>query len=118
MTKSRYADYPDHPLRDVPQDVLTAARLHMREIYKLGDLRCDPDMVDPIADSVILAVVELGYKIVRDFKCPAIIHAGPGHQSIWHCERTDAHGIDDEHYAKTYPEYEWTGADAFAEYWG
>lgn len=41
-----------HPLADVPQVILDAARGALREAAELGDV--DPSMADPIADAVVI----------------------------------------------------------------
>lgn len=48
-----YRDYADHPLHDVPQDVLDAARACLQEAVVWRDL--DPDDVQPLADAVVMA---------------------------------------------------------------
>jgi hypothetical protein len=54
VTASRYAAYPEHPLRDVPQETLDVAREALRE----GVITKDVDEVacDPLADSVVQAL--------------------------------------------------------------
>jgi hypothetical protein len=49
------------------------------------------------------------------FRCEAVIHTGPGHQSKHRCTRTDPHPIDGDHYV-TQTVHEWTGPQAYAEY--
>ena len=55
MSRTRYADYPDHPLREIPQAVLDAARAAVSEAAGAGDV--DPEQIEPIADAVVLAVL-------------------------------------------------------------
>jgi len=50
----------------------------------------------------LLVFIEYNY----EFKCPAIIYGGPGHQSRHTCDRNNPHSIDDTHY-NDYG-YEWT----------
>lgn len=50
-----YARYPDHPLHGVPDEVLVAARLRMAEIAEHEHL--DWDMVGPLADSMVMAIL-------------------------------------------------------------
>jgi hypothetical protein len=58
-TRSRYTDYPDHPLRDVPQAVLDVARKSVGELVPYKEI--DAEMVDPIADAVVAQLAEHGY---------------------------------------------------------
>lgn len=51
------------------------------------------------------------------YTCPAVIHTGPGHQSKHRCTRRDPHPLEGEHYV-TEVVHEWTGPEAYAEYWG
>ncbi|HWI67099.1 MAG TPA: hypothetical protein VNS88_01750 [Nitrospiraceae bacterium] len=51
------------------------------------------------------------------FKCEAVIHTGPGHQSNHNCNRSDPHSIDGDHYVMEVV-HEWTGPEAYADYWG
>ena len=55
MTNSRYDAFPNHPLCGVPQEILDAARHVMSEAAASNDV--DPDMVDPIADSVVMGLL-------------------------------------------------------------
>jgi len=48
-----YRDHPDHPLHDVPQDVLDAARACLQEAAQWGGVH--PDDVQPLADAVVMA---------------------------------------------------------------
>ena len=59
MTSSRYADFPDHPLRDVPQSVLDVARKPVRDAAEYKDV--DPEMADSIADAVVAQLAQHGY---------------------------------------------------------
>jgi hypothetical protein len=56
---SRYAAFPDHVLANVPQKVLDVARKVLAEAAESHDV--DVAMADPIADSVVAALVEAGY---------------------------------------------------------
>lgn len=58
---TRYDDYPDHPLYRVSQDVLDVARRAMNEVAEYKDV--DPDMAEPIADSIVMAFILAGYEI-------------------------------------------------------
>lgn len=54
-----YDDYPNHPLAGVPQEVLDVARRVLTDAITWHDV--DPHFAKPIADSVVLALVEAGY---------------------------------------------------------
>lgn len=60
---TRYDDYPEHVLYGVPQDVLDVARRAMEGPVVWKDV--DPDMAEPIADSIVAAFIEAGYEIRR-----------------------------------------------------
>lgn len=49
---TRYADHPDHPLCNVRQEVLDAARHAMAEAADAKDVT--EEMVNPIADMVVM----------------------------------------------------------------
>lgn len=49
---TKYHEYPDHPLYRATQSVLDAARRAMQEAADAKDVH--PDMVDPIADMVVM----------------------------------------------------------------
>lgn len=119
MTKSRYGDFPNHPLRFVPQELLDVVRDALLEVEETGDIQLEADMRWPIADSLVQAVVEAGWNFRPPKDCEAVIHHGPGHQSKTRCElwsqyhETDEHG-DDVHYANTLGYVlEWTGNPGF-----
>lgn len=54
-----YQDYPDHPLANVPEEVLECARKVLREAVVYNDV--DADQAEPIADSVIIELVKAGH---------------------------------------------------------
>lgn len=54
-----YAAYPDHPLHGVPQRVLELARAEVRTAALWRDVVTDPDMIDPLADAIVAAVLAL-----------------------------------------------------------
>lgn len=54
-----YDDYPNHPLAGVSQDVLNVARSVVRDAFDWGSL--DRDDAEPLADSVVSALVQAGY---------------------------------------------------------
>lgn len=49
-----------------------------------------------------------------EFKCPAFVYAGPGHQSRHTCEDSHPHPIEGEHRDFL---YEWVGTSVEEEYW-
>jgi hypothetical protein len=53
---------------------------------------------------------------VVDFKCPAVMYHGPGHQSGTRCERRDPHELTDEHFALNpmKPGFTWYSAEEYA----
>lgn len=51
----RYAAYPDHPLTNVPLEVLDAARKVMFDAAIWKDVA--PGMADPLADAVVIALL-------------------------------------------------------------
>ncbi len=55
--------------------------------------------------------------MTEPFRCEAVIHTGPGHQSTHRCNRRDPHPIDGDHWV-TDVVYEWSGRDGYADYWG
>lgn len=50
-----YQDYPDHPLHNVPQEVLDAARLMMTGAVKCHDISVTD--AEPLADAVVMALL-------------------------------------------------------------
>lgn len=50
-----YAQYPEHPLHDIPQEILNAARSVTNAAIIVGDI--DPDEANAIADGVVSAVI-------------------------------------------------------------
>jgi hypothetical protein len=50
-----YQDYPDHPLHNVPQEILDAARLMMAGAVKCHDISVTD--ADPLADAVVTALL-------------------------------------------------------------
>lgn len=64
MGTNEYSRLPDHPLCNVPQGVLDAARDFMLKAVEWGDV--DFHMAYPLADSVVMVIVEAGYKYVKD----------------------------------------------------
>jgi hypothetical protein len=50
--KSRYSQFPQHPLRNIRQAVLNSARHAMQEAAEARDV--DEQMVKPIADMVVM----------------------------------------------------------------
>lgn len=50
--RTRYADFPDHPLAKIRQEVLDAARHAMREAHESGEIA--EGMIEPIADMVVM----------------------------------------------------------------
>jgi hypothetical protein len=50
--RTRYADFPDHPLVNIRQAVLDAARHAMAEAADAGDT--SSEMINPIADMVVM----------------------------------------------------------------
>ena len=58
----------------------------------------------------------LGMLKVVDFKCPAVMYHGPGHQSSTRCERRDPHELTDEHFALNpmEPGFTWYSAEEYA----
>lgn len=72
-----YAGFPNHPLRDVPQAILDAARAVMDEVVESKDVSAD--MARPIADAVVMA---LGIEVVghaREYVEPGVDALGPIH---------------------------------------
>ena len=61
MTRSRYDDYPGHPLYGVPEELLEVAREVMREAAMWKDV--NPDYADALGDSVVAELLEAGYRI-------------------------------------------------------
>ncbi len=57
--RTRYDDYPDHPLCGVDQEILDCARESIYPAVKTKDV--DADMADPIADGVVSALRQRGY---------------------------------------------------------
>lgn len=54
--ESRYAAHPTHPLRDVPQHVLDAARTVMHdEVVCCGDIAAE--LAEPVADLMVMALL-------------------------------------------------------------
>lgn len=51
-----YSVLPSHPLHRVPAEVLEAARARLREVADYRDV--DPELAEPIADSVVAALLE------------------------------------------------------------
>lgn len=121
MTKSRYYDYPDHPLRWVNQELLDVVQRAFREVLETGDARVDDEeMIEPITDSIVQAVLESGWRFQTPQDCEAVIWHGPGHQSKTKCEAWSLqHDTEDGkkvHFA-TPPSngyYEWTDDENFA----
>jgi hypothetical protein len=74
VTKTRYDDYPDHPLYGVPQAVLDAAREVILEALEWSDV--SESMVEPMADAVVMRLHEAGF-ITWPGKGVAHIHAFP-----------------------------------------
>jgi len=61
-----YSQYPAHPLAGIPQEVLDIARDYLQKCVIEGDLdNPHPEIVESIADSVVLLIVEAGYKIIK-----------------------------------------------------
>ena len=60
MGNDTYSQYRDHPLRDVPQGVLDAARDLVKSCVKHGDV--EEYIAEPLADSVVQAIVTAGYR--------------------------------------------------------
>lgn len=59
MITHRYAAYPDHPLHDVPDAVIDAARAELREAQDWKDVYFpDPELLEPIADAIVIAVLK------------------------------------------------------------
>lgn len=52
---SVYDNYPNHPLCGIKQEILDAAREVMEGAVIWKDV--DPDMADPIADAVVMALL-------------------------------------------------------------
>lgn len=50
-----YANYPSHPLYNVPEEILDAARQELRGAAFCGDV--DSDLADPIADAVVMSLL-------------------------------------------------------------
>lgn len=50
--RTRYSQFPQHPLRDIRQPVLDAARHAMQEAADCGEV--PQNMVKPIADMVVM----------------------------------------------------------------
>lgn len=51
------------------------------------------------------------------FRCEAVLHSGPGHQSRSRCERDDPHALDDEHHV-VLDVATWQGPDGWKDYYG
>jgi hypothetical protein len=58
-----YAKYPEHVLNGVEQAILDAARRATNDAADVGDL--DPELAHPLADAVVLRIIEAGYVIYR-----------------------------------------------------
>lgn len=56
---SEYDAYPDHPLHGMDPAVLECAREVLDQAAEVHDV--DPEMADPIADAVVMALVKAGY---------------------------------------------------------
>ena len=60
---TEYEDFPSHPLADVPDEVLEAARKPLRDITRdvtPEDFESD-DMPDAIADAIVIELKAAGY---------------------------------------------------------
>jgi hypothetical protein len=63
MPETLYSDYPDHPLRDVPQEVLDAAVRALDEYERGhgasgGSLTIEADDIEPVAHAVLISVLD------------------------------------------------------------
>lgn len=118
MTKSRYSDFPNHPLRYVPQELLDVVRGALRTVEETGDIQVDEGMLWPIADSLVQAMIEAGWGYRAPQDCEAVIHHGPGHQSKTRCELWSQHHDKEDgelvHYSNSLGfVLEWTGMEAY-----
>lgn len=55
----RYDDHPSHPLHNVDPRVLEVARSVLRSAAQAHDV--DAEMAEPIADAVVMALLEAGW---------------------------------------------------------
>jgi hypothetical protein len=74
VTKTRYDDYPDHPLYGVPQAVLDAAREVMDEAVEVEGI--SDGLSHPLADAIVMRMHKAGF-ITWPGKGVAHIHAFP-----------------------------------------
>jgi hypothetical protein len=56
MSSNDYTRFPGHPLEHVPVQALDAARKAYQAAFDDGSSR-DPEMIEPIADAVVLAAL-------------------------------------------------------------
>lgn len=92
---NRYQDHPTHPLHNVPQEILDAARFVMSEAVECRDISAAN--ADPLADAVVMALLPwLGWSTLWDFgpeHMQRIVQATTEGVQITEIEHTARHGL-------------------------